>query len=205
MTKTTFSDHDIKVGLVEISDDAIAACYRTFHKLRKEKSQGLEKIFHLAFSDALDHPGWTAKNWVSRASFETTDKRRRKGWVDGVITHQDGHRIGVEFKVCQFPRMKWQSPNQSMYDIGQLAWDFGALKKYDLDFGVLHRRSSRRASRHAGGHGAGNCKVISQRDVHRFPVGAHLGPAQVFKAIGRSEVRNRNDQRNGLRKAVQQR
>jgi hypothetical protein len=62
--------------------------------------------------------------------------------VDGIITHEGGYRVGIEFKVCEFPRMKWTSPNQSTYDIGQLAWDFAALKKYGLNSGycivVLH-------------------------------------------------------------------
>lgn len=59
-----------------------------------------------------------------------------------VVTHDDGHRVAIEFKVCQFPRMKWPSPNQSTYDVGQIAWDFGALKTYEVESGycivVLH-------------------------------------------------------------------
>ena len=142
MAKEKFTALDIRVGLADICDGTIAKCHKEFHSLRKNKKQGLEKIFHLAFAKTMKYDDWEATNQVSRETFKIKDKFRPRGWVDTVFTHTDGHRIGIEFKVCEFPRMKWTSPNQSLYDIGQLAWDFSALKKYGLNSGycivVLH-------------------------------------------------------------------
>jgi hypothetical protein len=142
MTRAKFTDTDIRDGLIEISNSAIARCHKPFHKHRRTTKQGLEKIFHDAFDKTVRYDDWRASNQVNRTTFGIKDKFRPKGWVDMVIAHDDGYKVGIEFKVCEFPRMKWTSPNQSTYDVGQIAWDFGALKKYSLNSGycivILH-------------------------------------------------------------------
>jgi hypothetical protein len=140
--KAKFTGDDIRVGLVSITRDAVKLCHKKFRSHSMETNQGLEKIFEDAFFSAIDLEDWNAKTQVDRRSFGIKDKFRPNGRVDMVITHDDGHRVGIEFKVCQFPRMKWTSPNQSTYDIGQIAWDFGSLKTYGVESGycivVLH-------------------------------------------------------------------
>jgi hypothetical protein len=51
-------------------------------------------------------------------------------------------RVGLEFKVCQFPRMKNTSPATVSYDVGQIGRDLASLRQYKLNFAycviVLH-------------------------------------------------------------------
>lgn len=107
-------------------------------------NQGLERIFEEQFFDELDenHEGWKVNRKPQRQK-ENPDGWRPKGWIDGIVEHANSKtRVGLEFKVCQFPRMKSRSPRGSTYDIGQIAWDFGSLKDYKLNFAycviVLH-------------------------------------------------------------------
>lgn len=135
---------DIRSGLIEASDEAVKKCHRRFHKHRQQTNQGLERIFEEQFFAELDeyHPGWKVARKPSRQR-ENPNGWRPKGWIDGIVEHTDSRtRVGLEFKVCQFPRIKSTSPRMGTYDVGQLAWDFGSLRDYSLNFAycvvVLH-------------------------------------------------------------------
>lgn len=142
MAMTKFTAGEIRDGLLKITKDAVTSCHRKFRSHSKASKQGLEKIFDDAFYNAIEVGEWQASRQVNRNSFGFKDKFRPKGRVDMVVTHEDGFRVGIEFKVCQFPRMKWTSPNDSTYDVGQIASDFGALRTYAVESGycmvVLH-------------------------------------------------------------------
>src|SRR5258707_6664754 len=107
MAKTRFTDKEIKDGLIELCDSAIALCGRKFQKHRATKRQGLERLFEQDFVKAAKLDDWTIKTQHSRADLGAIDKMWPRGWVDAIITHDDGFRVGVEFKVCELPRMRW--------------------------------------------------------------------------------------------------
>src|SRR5688572_12204338 len=104
-----FGDMDIKLGLIVACDEAIAACSRKFHAHRKGSHQGLEKIFEGAVLAAIEEfPGWTCKTRIRRQDFPK-HSYRSDGWVDAVATHDSGYRVGLEFKVCELPRLRANS------------------------------------------------------------------------------------------------
>lgn len=133
IAKTRFTDEEIKARLIKITDDATEKCTKDFQKLRSEKGQGLERVFEEAFIEAANFPGWEICHQVPRGSFGAKYMFRPKGKVDCLVTHDNGHRIAIEFKVCEFPRTKRTSPSGALYDVGQLSWDYGDLKAYGLD------------------------------------------------------------------------
>src|SRR5665213_2769196 len=119
MTKEKFTDRVILEGLTKISNSAIKKCAVKFHS-HLPKRLGLERLFRDTFIKSVDiYPEWQAETEVPRGSFSDTDKFRPKGWVDCIITHKDGYRSVIEVKICQLPRMNWNSPNESTYDVGQ--------------------------------------------------------------------------------------
>lgn len=161
MAKQSFTDAQIRTGLIEISDAAVARCSRDFHELRKTgKKQGLEKIFQTAFMKETTHPGWEVLPWVNRKSLANRDRYRPSGWIDSIIRHVEGHRIGVEFKVMEFPRLKNTSPWVTLYDVGQLAWDYASLKIYDLE--------------------SAYCIVVLHGALTSMPGATHKGIARMF-------------------------
>jgi len=126
---------DIRDGLISASDEAVMKCHRRFHKHRRQMNQGLERIFDDQFCDELDKfAGWKVNRKPPR-QIENPKGARPRGWIDGIVEHANSEtRVGLEFKVCQFPRMRNNSPKMGTYDVGQLAWDFGSLRDYNLDF-----------------------------------------------------------------------
>ena len=70
---------EIKDGLAGICDLTAAKCYREFHKLRKVTKQGLEEIFHSAFSKTVKFDNWSMANQDNRKTFEFKDRFRPTG------------------------------------------------------------------------------------------------------------------------------
>lgn len=132
---TYFSEKDIKDGLVDAARLTIRACHADFHRLLNKQHQGLEKIFDDTFCNKLDKfPGWKVSRKPRRA-VENPYGSRPVGWIDAIAKHKDSEeRVGLEFKVCDFPRIKNNSPSGGTYHVGQIAWDYGALREYDVDF-----------------------------------------------------------------------
>lgn len=122
----------IRSGLIDCSDEAAPKCYRQFHKLLKVRKQGLEKIFDQTFQKSIeDIEGWRVKTQERRKDYAGPNDKRGDGRIDVVAYHKEGdYRLGIEFKVCEFPRSKNNDGLGVTYDIGQIAWDFGALKGY---------------------------------------------------------------------------
>jgi len=142
MAKTKFNDKEIKDGMILLCNTAVDLCGKKFQKHKAVKKQGLERLFEEDFVKAAKMKDWKIKTQHNRADLGIIDKMRPKGWVDAIITHDDGFRVGVEFKICELPRMKWNDANSSTYDVGQLAWDYKALSTYKMDsaycVAVLH-------------------------------------------------------------------
>jgi hypothetical protein len=127
-----WTSKEIKAGLVDAAASSIKACHKAFHQVSADRSQGLEKIFDDEFCKQLrKFDGWKVDNQVSRSKINTSrNASRPSGWIDAIARHESPKVcVGIEFKVCRFPRLRNTSPKGGIYDVEQIAWDFGALQR----------------------------------------------------------------------------
>jgi hypothetical protein len=136
----TFTDKQIQRGLKDICAHVLLARgAKMARALEANKKQGVEREFETQFekSTKLYAEGWTVDRQVNRSKFKA-HRPLRDGWVDTLLSYTeengDGARVAIEFKVCELPRLKANSPNDATYDVGQLAWDFGELARYEVEF-----------------------------------------------------------------------
>jgi hypothetical protein len=136
-----FSDEDIREGLKQVCERALARCAKDFTaQLACGRKQGLENMFEKAFlqSFTMKIKDWSVNAQVKRADFHTAHSER-DGRIDVVATYEEAdgrkEKVGIEFKVCELPRSYANAPNGVTYDIGQIAWDFGELATYRMEFG----------------------------------------------------------------------
>jgi len=118
-----------------VSDAAGRSCAKDFLVHRDKKGlRGLEGIFVNEIVAQFKKRGCTAateaarRDWELKGSYQTDGRER----IDVVVTCPDG-KLGIEAKVCSLPRLVMQSPNQSLYDIGQISKDHWQLQSTKLN------------------------------------------------------------------------
>ena len=120
------------MNLISEYKTALQNCESDLIKMSKEQQyRGMEKVYHAALLEVLEsNPKF---NKVRREvpleciGGQVVDDRSR-GRVDIVIEGKNSNVHAIELKIVQLPREKNLSPNQSLYDIGQITGDFLRLK-----------------------------------------------------------------------------
>lgn len=117
----------IRAHLKSATSDALQAIASDFERRIETSPRGCEHFFRDALLNSLAKEGeW--KKEVSRNSLG-----HRKGRVD-IVGNVGDFSIGLELKICEFPRTKNISNSKVLYDVGQLLWDRCGLEDEDFDY-----------------------------------------------------------------------
>ena len=129
------------MNLISEYKTALQNCESDLIKMSKERQyRGMEKAYHAALMEVLENN--LKFNRVRReVPLEDIGGRvvddRSCGRVDIIIEGKNYNVHAIELKIVQLPREKNLSPNQILYDIGQITGDFlrlnGAKKLTSFD------------------------------------------------------------------------
>lgn len=127
MTKPDFTLNEIRNGLIKMSKKALRTSGKQLRR-QAQKGRRLESRFEKAVLDQTP-PGWEKVKRVRRSSLKAITKSPRDdGWIDVLFKYKERYKLLVEFKVVQLPRLKNTSPENSLHDIVEIAWDYLDLK-----------------------------------------------------------------------------
>ena len=133
------------MNLISEYKSALQICDSDLIKMSKERQyRGMEKVYHTALMEVLENS--PKFNEIRReVPLEDIGGRvvddRSRGRVDIVIEGKNSNVHAIELKIVRLPREKHLSPNQSLYDIGQITGDFlrlkGAKKLTSFDCAII--------------------------------------------------------------------